>query len=82
MHSHLRQDDKLILGAVGNTLGYLDISSQQLGIDLEREHIHMHISNLDKDLSNRMRCISCQSGGTYYCTFMDYSLCIPAVFRY
>ncbi|MGN0434997.1 MAG: stage III sporulation protein AB [Wujia sp.] len=52
---HLKGDDIIVLNAIGNTLGYLDIYSQQMGIDLEREHIHMHISNLDKDLNNRMK---------------------------
>ena len=50
---------------VGKALGYLDIESQQMNLNLEREHIHSYILELDKDVSLRMKnaVILCFLGG-------------------
>lgn len=50
---------------VGKALGYLDIESQQMNLNLERELIHKHILDMDKDINTRMKnaIILCFLGG-------------------
>lgn len=50
---------------VGKALGYLDIESQQMNLNLEREHVHNTILDLDKDVGARMKnaVILCFLGG-------------------
>lgn len=50
---------------VGKALGYLDIESQQMNLNLERELIHKHILELDKDINARMKnaIVLCFLGG-------------------
>ena len=58
------KDISLFYG-VGKALGYLDIESQQMNLNLEREHIHSYVLELDKDISLRMKnaIILCFLGG-------------------
>ena len=55
--------DKLL--DTGKALGYLDIESQQMNLNLERELIHNFIASLDKDIGSRMKnaIILCFLGG-------------------
>lgn len=50
---------------VGKALGYLDIESQLMNLNLEMELIHKHILELDKDISSRMKnaIVMCFLGG-------------------
>ncbi len=50
---------------VGKALGYLDIESQQMNLQLERELIHKHILELDKDIQARTKnaIVLCFLGG-------------------
>ena len=40
---------------VGKALGYLDIESQQMNLNLEKELIHSTVLELDKDIGARMK---------------------------
>lgn len=40
---------------VGKALGYLDIESQQMNLNMERELIHSTVLELDKDIGARMK---------------------------
>ena len=51
----LNSKDIIKLLDVGKALGYLDIESQQMNLNLEREQLHSHILELDKDLNARMK---------------------------
>lgn len=50
---------------VGKALGYLDIESQQMNLDMERDILHRHILDLDKDIASRMKnaIVMCFLGG-------------------
>jgi len=50
---------------VGKALGYLDIESQQMNLNLERELLHNSIRELDKDIGTRMKnvIVMCFLGG-------------------
>ena len=53
--SHLRKTDIIELVAVGQTLGYLDVKAQQMGMALEKENIHNTIKSLESGLANNMK---------------------------
>ena len=53
--SHLKKDDVKYLISLGQVLGYLDVSAQQRGMELEKENIHNLIVGLDKELANNMK---------------------------
>ncbi len=63
--SNLTSKDICQLYDVGKALGYLDIESQQMNLNLEREHIRETISELDKDIGARMKnaVVLCFLGG-------------------
>lgn len=41
--------------SLGQTLGYLDIRSQEMGLKLEKENIHEQLVKSDRELTNRMK---------------------------
>ncbi|MBE5944903.1 MAG: hypothetical protein E7258_08295 [Lachnospiraceae bacterium] len=53
--SHLKREDISELMNIGQTLGYLDVSAQQMGLALEKDNLHSNIVRLDKGLLNNMK---------------------------
>lgn len=43
------------INSLGQTLGYLDIRSQEMGLKLEKENIHERLVQSDRELMNRMK---------------------------
>lgn len=53
--SLLNRKDINEINSLGQTLGYLDIRSQEMGLKLEKENIHNRLVQLDRELMNRMK---------------------------
>lgn len=51
----LNTRDINLLRGVGKALGYLDIESQLMNLDMEKELIHNTVLELDKDIGARMK---------------------------
>lgn len=51
----LNTRDINLLRGVGKALGYLDIESQLMNLDMEKELIHNTVLELDKDIGVRMK---------------------------
>lgn len=54
-HTLLNTRDINQLRDVGKALGYLDIESQQMNLNMEKELIHNTVLELDKDIGARMK---------------------------
>ena len=54
-NSCLKNEDIREINLVGQTLGYLDIRTQEMGLGLEKEIIHNNVERLDKGLANNMK---------------------------
>ncbi len=63
--SHLKKEDLNELLEVGRALGYLDISTREKGLELEKERIHNLIETENMELAGRMKLsiVLCSLGG-------------------